>query len=233
MAVSAQIYAQVGGMPLVRDEEDVALYRRLQQTDAKIRHSLNVRVSTSARQVGRATGGLSELLTALSDKTQQAALVESPVLTEARMVMRKGLRQVWAVLQGSSSSGDGNSLKNRTCSFNVRDYAKTTELLARSLGVPVFKLRSHIENAVTFGALVTALFGQQLEHLPPDLFESTTEISLANMHLRQRLNGVRQQAASVEKLTATSEQLQLGSSSQVILKALQQVQAIPLFPPAY
>ena len=230
MAVSAQMYARVDGMPLVRDEEDVALYQRLQKADAKIRHSLDVRVTTSARQTGRATSGLSELLTALSYGEKQDALVESPVLTEARIVVRRYLWQVWAVLRGDRH----NPLDSSAYNFTVKDYAKTAELLARSLGVPVFELRSQLESAVTFGELVTALFTQQLEHLAPSLFATTTEISSANQHLRQRLSDVRKCAVDpVEKLVAASEPLQLGPSSRVVLEALQQVQAIPLFPPAY
>ena len=202
----------------------------MQKADAKIRHSLDVRVTTSARQTGRATSGLSELLTALSYGEKQDALVESPVLTEARIVVRRYLWQVWAVLRGDRH----NPLDSSAYNFTVKDYAKTAELLARSLGVPVFELRSQLESAVTFGELVTALFTQQLEHLAPSLFATTTEISSANQYLRQRLSDVRKCAVDpVEKLVAASEPLQLGPSSRVVLEALQQVQAIPLFPPAY
>lgn len=228
MAVLAEMYGRVGGMPLVRDEEDVALYRRLQQADAKIRHSLAVRVQTSARQVGRATGGLAELLATLSAGELPDAFVEAPVLTEARVVMRRYLRQVWTVLQGESQAD------SEVGGFVVGDYAKAAELLARSLGLPVGVLRSHIEDTATFGELLSAIYLQQIERLESSLFEATTEISLANMHLRQSLNRIQQRAtASAEDLIAESAQIRIDSSSQVILKALQQVQAIPLFPPAY
>ena len=233
MAVSAQMYAQIGGMPLVRDEEDVALYRRLQRADAKIRHSLAVQVKTSARQVGRATGGLSELLAALSNGEQQDALVEPPLLTEARMVMRRSLRQVWVTLQGSEQEIRQEPVAERL-GFSVKNYARAAELLSRGLGVPVLALRSHIENATTFGELVTALFVQQLDCLDADLFKANTEIGMANMHLRQRLSCLCQQTTEpVEKLIAASEKIRIDASSQAILQALQQVQAIPLFPPAY
>ena len=224
MAVSARMYELVGGMPLVRDEEDIALYQQLQRADAKIRHSLNVQVKTSARQVGRATGGLSALLTALSTQARQDALVEAPLVTEARMVVRRCLRQVWAALQDRE--------EEILQVFGVGDYGRTAELLARSLGLPGLELQSHIESAATFGELVAALSAQQLERLNPGLFESTTEISLANMHLRQRLSCVRRQVAELNGDLASSN-LRIGTSSRVVLEALQQVQAIPLFPPAY
>ncbi|MGB3769365.1 MAG: glycosyltransferase [Phormidesmis sp.] len=211
MAVSAEMYGQVGGMPLVRHEEDVALYRRLQGADAKIRHSPAVRVLTSARQVGRATGGLSELLETLSHASleRQQVFVELPEVTEARIVVRRYLRQMRAVIKEEQF-------------FNVKQYARTADLLAAGLGLSAAKLRQAVESAPTFGALVSTLSSYQM--VPVQL--ATTEISVANMHLRQRLRSVRQ---SYEDLTS---QNQLGSP-HVLLEALQQVQAIPLLAPAY
>ncbi len=53
----------------------------------RIRHSLDVRVLTSARQTGRATGGLSELLETLSHNSleRQPVFVELPEVSEARI----------------------------------------------------------------------------------------------------------------------------------------------------
>ncbi len=213
MAVSAEMYGKVGGMPLVRYEEDVALYRRLQRADAKIRHSLNVRVLTSARQTGRATGGLSELLETLSHVSQsrQPVLVESPEITEARIIVRRYLRQMRAAIKEEQF-------------FNVKQYARTADLLAKSLGLPAPQLRHAMENMPTFGELMATLCAYQAEQTQP--MAATTEISVANMHLRQRLRQVRQ-----SYLTLT-DQTHLGSP-HMLLKALQQVQTIPLLVPVY
>lgn len=180
MAVSAEMYGRIGGMPLVKHEEDVALYRQLQRADAKIRHSLDVRVLTSARQVGRATGGLSELLETLShtSKNRQIVLVESPEVTEARILVRRHLREVWNVLQYDHA-------------FKSKDHAKSMDLLAQRLGITSSRLRQHIENAATFGELVDAIASWQTTQLDSQKFGTTTEISVANMHLRQRLQTVR------------------------------------------
>ena len=217
MAVSAEMYGKVGGMPLVRHEEDVALYRSLQQADAKIRHSLDVRVLTSARLAGRATGGLSELLETLSTTSEQrrAVLVESPDLTEARILLRQQLRQVWNALQCGYSD-------------HVSSYAKTAKLLGKGLGLSAVQLCQQIEMASTFGELLISLAARQKEQVSPQAFALTTEISLANMHLRQRLQSARQFC-----LVTVPEPLKQRHSQQVVLQALQQVQAIPLFPSAY
>ena len=215
MAVSAVMYGKVGGMPLVRDEEDVALYRQLQQADAKIRHSLDVRVSTSARQVGRATGGLSELLETLSNTSQarQAVLVESPSLTEARILLRQQLRQTWTALQSGYD-------------YSISSYVQTANMLSNGLGLSSRQLCQQIETASTFGRLLVAIASQQKEQICPQAFVPTTEISFANMHLRQRLRAARQKCATADPLLKSH-------AHRVVLQSLQQVQAIPIFSPAY
>jgi len=62
LAVTAAAYAQAGGMPLRRTNEDVALYRAIVDTGGRFRHSPTVRVQTSARLIGRAQGGMADAL---------------------------------------------------------------------------------------------------------------------------------------------------------------------------
>ncbi len=206
MAVTAQMYGKVGGMPLVKDEEDVALYCRLKQADAKIRHSLAVQVSTSARRLGRATGGLAELLEELAKTSQkrQTILVETPELTESRILLCRQLRHTWGVLHKRNS-------------FSVYEYERTAALLAKSLGLSPAHLRQEIEQTATFGRLVEAIATHQKQTIDPKILtQATTEISLANMHLRQRLQSIRQQKADA-------------TNPYVVLQTLQQIQSIPLF----
>ncbi len=60
LAVTAWAYAWVGGLPAVPSSEDVALADALVEAGARLRHSPDVRVRTSARSVGRAPGGLAD-----------------------------------------------------------------------------------------------------------------------------------------------------------------------------
>ena len=217
MAISAEMYGHIGGMPLVKDEEDVALYRQLKLADAKIRHSLEVRVRTSARRTGRATSGLSELLETLSNAAQhQSVLVESPEITEARILLRRYLRQIWSALKNGHQ-------------FNVKKYVRTTELLARSLGLSANQLQQHTDAASTFGGLVAAISDYQANQIDSYCLQPNTEISLANMRLRQRLQSIRQTSGELfDRSNDDSE-----PSPAIILEALQQIQAIPLFSLAY
>ena len=58
LAVRADAYAAVGGMPARPMYEDIALVHALWAAGRRVRHSARVRVWTSARAVGRAGGGL-------------------------------------------------------------------------------------------------------------------------------------------------------------------------------
>lgn len=60
LALTAQAYAAVGGVPDVRTSEDVALVEALSRGGWRLRHSPRVRVYTSARTSGRARGGLAD-----------------------------------------------------------------------------------------------------------------------------------------------------------------------------
>lgn len=214
LAITAKMYGRIGGIPSIPSEEDVALYHRLQQADAKIRHSPHVRVMTSARQRGRASGGLADRLSQLAEVSQQrqAFLVEMSWLTETRILVRKRLRETWRHLNGEA----GNS-------FVVRKYAQSNSLLAKSLGLSTTQLRQHIEAAPTFGYLIAAIEAEQKQRFEERLLTSlTTDVSVANMQLRQRLQSLRQQPTGIADSISESHLYRL-------LQALEQVQAIPLF----
>ncbi len=96
-AVTAESYACAGGMPLVRTPEDVALYQALLRINARFRHSPHVRVTTSARQIGRTELGLANQLSvwAAMGQQQQPFLVESGTTIVARLRSRHQLRELW------------------------------------------------------------------------------------------------------------------------------------------
>ena len=60
LAVRADAYAAVGGMPARPMHEDIALVHALWSAGRRVRHSARVRVYTSARSCGRAAGGLAD-----------------------------------------------------------------------------------------------------------------------------------------------------------------------------
>jgi cellulose synthase/poly-beta-1,6-N-acetylglucosamine synthase-like glycosyltransferase len=87
-AVRANVYRAAGGVPPVRVLEDIALYDALVDIGARIRHSLRVRVFTSARVRSRAAGGFGSRIgewNRLGDPVAAPLLVEHPRLTIARL----------------------------------------------------------------------------------------------------------------------------------------------------
>ena len=86
-AVTAAAYERAGGMPLRTCLEDIALYQAIVDSGGRVRHSEKARVFTSARQVGRAHGGLSDMIGWWSDQahTDTNVLVESAAAAETRL----------------------------------------------------------------------------------------------------------------------------------------------------
>jgi len=86
-AVRLAAYDAAGGVPPVRALEDIALYEALRLTGARIRHSLRVRVTTSARLHARAPGGFGSRLDVwnMLGDAYRPLLVEDPDLTVARL----------------------------------------------------------------------------------------------------------------------------------------------------
>lgn len=87
LAVHLSAYDGVGGVPAVRTLEDIALYEALERGGARIRHSLRVRVTTSARMHSRAAGGFGARIKAWQQSGDQRRpfLVEDPAVTLARL----------------------------------------------------------------------------------------------------------------------------------------------------
>ena len=136
LAVTAQMYAKVGGLPPLRSSEDVALYEALMRVDARFCHSPRVKVITSARAVGRAEAGLSDRLSHLNamSRKQQSILVEPAELVAIRFYLRRWLRYLW---------------QNRLWDFPVE-----LSLLARKLGLTSRLLQETMLQSPTFGLLV-------------------------------------------------------------------------------
>ena len=97
MAVTAAAYLRAGGMPARPYLEDVAFYDALVLSDARIRHSRDVQVTTSARRAGRTSFGFAVQLAQWEsmDRDGIPFCVEPVAATEQRMVVRSALRRAW------------------------------------------------------------------------------------------------------------------------------------------
>ncbi|MDT0631493.1 glycosyltransferase [Rubrivirga litoralis] len=87
LAVTAAAYRRAGGLPPVPASEDVALVRAVEAVGGRVRHSYRFRAATSARVVGRASGGLADALGWWTGQAEAGAgvRVESAAAAERRL----------------------------------------------------------------------------------------------------------------------------------------------------
>lgn len=148
IAVTAEAYARIGGLPVRPWLEDISLVSALLRVDARLRHDPRVRVTTSARTLGRTVFGFAGQLGAWSDMSRQHTpfLVESVAALEERVRLRVCLRGLWrAARRGLSPSLRG------------------VLVLANGLGVDAGSLLLHLSEPLPFGALYERVLRAQYE----------------------------------------------------------------------
>ncbi len=106
IAVTSQMYEQVGGLPEIPFLEDEAFYRALIRMDAKVRKSPHVKVYTSTRMQGRVAVGFSEQLRywATMDQSNQCQLAEPAKAVIIRLQNRQRLRLYWQLRDQSTDT---------------------------------------------------------------------------------------------------------------------------------
>ncbi|AFZ29339.1 glycosyl transferase family 2 [Gloeocapsa sp. PCC 7428] len=181
VAVTAQMYARVGGIPAVRTPEDVAFYQALVRVDARFRHSPAVKVITSARQTGRAKNGLANQLrewTAMGHK-HQPFIVESVARSEQKLQARRKLRSLW--------------MRSRLHQLSEYEIAQC----AQEWGVSLAWLTAELYQSPTFGLLRERVKEKQAIELERDCHQ---EISQAIADLRSRLSHLRKTPVHLNSL---------------------------------
>jgi glycosyltransferase involved in cell wall biosynthesis len=108
LAVRAEIYRRVGGIPALPFREDIAFVARIRSAGYHLRHASDVRVRVSARLDGRAQNGMADCLKRWikAERDGEAHLVESPQAVLARLLKRGHLRfleeSAWADCKGNA-----------------------------------------------------------------------------------------------------------------------------------
>ena len=147
-AVKTEIYEKAGGLPNVKFLEDCAFYDRLQQMDARVRHSHDVKVYTSSRHVGRSEVGLSFQLNLWRNLSETGAdfLVEPAESIVEKFTAKRILRQI------------------------RREFAETNRLDSQKISVAAQRIfvgadfiTAELKNQETFGAFYENLMKKQTE----------------------------------------------------------------------
>lgn len=206
-AVTAQMYAKVGGLPPLPSSEDIALYDALVRADARFRHSRAVKVFTSARVLGRAKAGLADRLAELKVMGQkhQSLLVESAFLLECRFRLRRYLRYLWQTKQ-----------RNET----ISSYFAL--VVARLLDIDRDLLLDLVMRSSTFGLLVERIGLYQQEN-------QTIELNWPRVTIQHAIRDLRATIERFSKIDYYS--LQQQEFAYIFdLNSLEQIQPILLVP---
>lgn len=106
IAVHLPAYRRAGGLPRIPVGEDRAMVAALRAVDARIRHSRAVRVLTSCRMEGRASGGAADTLRLWADQPSLPcdSLLEAASSAAFRWRMRAALRRLYLDGHGPRST---------------------------------------------------------------------------------------------------------------------------------
>lgn len=94
LAVRADVYRQVGGMPALPFREDIGFVANVLRAGCRLVHPMSVSVTVSARTEGRAPGGMAYCVKAWveDERIGKPILVEAPELVEERFKLRQVIR---------------------------------------------------------------------------------------------------------------------------------------------
>jgi glycosyltransferase involved in cell wall biosynthesis len=196
LAVTAGLYARIGGLPDVLEDEDKALYRAILRSGGRFRHSLDVRVTTSARLDGRVERGFSAGLRHFGSMEEQSRplLVESASGSEIRLLARRTLREL-----------------NRKVQLNRPLTSSQVRGAARSLGISDSWLWREIHRSQTWGQLMERVDLRQKAEGEWEQLWPPMSLERAVAALRVRLSELR--ARSEKKRSSLEQGLTLAERS--------------------
>lgn len=131
LAVRADAYRHVGGLPDQPHLEDEALVQALRRADLRVRHSPRVRVTTSARHDGRAEIGLAWQLRTWAVAADDDPRVDDAATVAAEARARRALRALWRTVSGDPGGRGPCAALDRLAAQIDLDPARLAACLAR------------------------------------------------------------------------------------------------------
>ena len=184
LAVSADAYRRVGGLPASKTPEDVAFYKALRRIDARFCHSALVRVTTSARLQGRTDIGAANQLNewvSLGESYHQL-LRENVEALEHKLTARRQLKIAW-----------------QRCMSGEALLLQDINPIADQLGVAKGWLRAELVRHRFFGQLAECV-EQQAKAVRRQRWP-LVDIDSAIAGLRQRLRKIAQEQAKLARIS--------------------------------
>jgi len=96
LAVRADVYRSVGGLPALPFREDLGFVERVVAQGYRLSHPETVKVTVSARLQGRAPGGMADCIASWvqAEADHLPVMVENPTRVEQRALRRQSIRQL-------------------------------------------------------------------------------------------------------------------------------------------
>lgn len=141
IAVRADVYRAVGGMPAAPFREDISFVSRVLQAGYRLVHPMEVSVTVSARTEGRAPGGMADCVKSwMADELEgKAILVESPQSVKQRLLRRKAIRSLpganphtIAMLLEENAAADLDIIGTVPIDFAIQEVAQMLISLKRT-----------------------------------------------------------------------------------------------------
>lgn len=145
IALTAAAYRAVGGVPRLPSGEDRALVDAVRRHGLRVRHDPSVRVVTSSRAGGRATGGLADAIRAgRSSAAAGEQMVEHPAAVLARFAREAAVRQAHVAGQALPLYAlDTATVRAARCAEVLFDHAPG----ARGQPVPLAAAMRYLDEA--------------------------------------------------------------------------------------
>jgi glycosyltransferase involved in cell wall biosynthesis len=106
LAITKAMFDNIGGVPPIAVGEDRAVMDFVRHAEGKIRHSMEVHVTASARTVGRAAGGMADALRARGSNDYYCDdILEPAVDALRRFTVRRAARAAWSEGKWNDWSG--------------------------------------------------------------------------------------------------------------------------------
>jgi glycosyltransferase involved in cell wall biosynthesis len=171
LACTVASYLRAGQMPRVPQLEDVAFVEALERVDARVRHSPQVRVTTSARLRGRVEVGLSWQLRVWQDHSKKHTLPQVPscAFLEHTLRLRAKLRTL-----------------RHDCRGGISRYRHELESIAASVHLAPGELKRSLEDQPYWGSFLQQIrFSQnQALHFPRSLQKQALPDAVAALRIR-------------------------------------------------
>jgi GT2 family glycosyltransferase len=125
IAIAADVYRAIGGLPKTPVGEDKALIAELLRHGARIRYSNEIEVITSARLQGRAPGGVADTLRLRSERPDAACdeSLEPYAIAERRAAARGRLRRLLGKAAGMENLGHSRDAELRARKSFARSWS--------------------------------------------------------------------------------------------------------------